>query len=446
MSTQNFIESRLSRRKWIGRSAAAAATLLSGGAAGADRSALSWRAGAGRREITPPLDVGILMSSGLRQWAPFEGVRLPLFARALVLDNGRSRVGLVALDLLGLAGEAVGGWDDFKRRVSAHAGDALAADQVVLASTHTHSGPESLALTDLCRTGPFRRWVQLLAEAIGAALKDAAGSLRPCRLVGGVAAAPGLSVNRRIRTARGITAARAVRPSDQVLGPEGPTDEQIRCLAFEDRAGRPIAILVNATTHPVYEMCIKQVSPDYPGELSGVLEERHVGATAIFLQGAAGNINPPQVSSGAADARRHGLRLADLVDQAIPGFPPIAGTELMLRWGTLRLPARTISGGPQAEPLVARIGALRIGRAALVFLSGEPFVEIGLAIGKASPFALTAVVAYAEDYIGYIPTDRAFRNGGYEIGPGRWSRVGPGSEAIVEQEAGRLLTSLARDV
>ena len=79
-----------------------------------------------------------------------------------------------------------------------------------------------------------------------------------------------------------------------------------------------------------------------------------------------------------------------------------------------------------------------------MFLPGEPFVEIALAIREASPMAFTAVVGYADDYIGYIPTDRAFTNGGYEIGPGRWSRVAPGSEPIVRQEAIELVNSLSR--
>jgi len=134
--------------------------------------------------------------------------------------------------------------------------------------------------------------------------------------------------------------------------------------------------------------------------------------------------------------------LADLVDQALGKLRPIAGDELMLRWRTIRLPARTPQGRAQAEPLLARIGAARIGQAALVFLPGEPFVEIALAIHAASPFALTAVAGYAEDYIGYIPTDRAFGNGGYETGPGLWSRVALGSEAVMRQEAIELLRSL----
>lgn len=343
-------------------------------------------------------------------------------------------MGLVALDLLGLAGEAVGGMEDFKRRVSAHAGHALQPGQIVLTSTHTHSGPESLALSDLYRSESFRKWVELLAERIGAALGDAARSLRPGRLMVGSIPAPGLSVNRRrIRTARGITSPRAIRP----------TDDEVRVAACVDASGRPMAILVNATAHPVYEMCIKQVSPDYPGEMARLLEERHREATTLFFQGAAGNINSPQVSTGAADAHRHGRQLADLVDRALRSLRPVQGGDLAIRWRAINLPARTLTGEPQVEPLPAVIGAVRLGNAAMVFLPGEPFVEIGLAIRKASPFDFTAVVGYAESYIGYIPTDRAFQNGGYEPHPGRWSRVALGSEQILRQEAIELLKSLS---
>jgi len=52
------------------------------------------------------------------------------------------------------------------------------------------------------------------------------------------------------------------------------------------------------------------------------------------------------------------------------------------------------------------------------------------------------VAGYAEDYIGYIPTDRAFENGGYEVRTGRWSRVATGSEKIVCREAIELLRTL----
>jgi len=433
------------RRQFLGTFAAVGTASALGAAARRepDEDRFPFRVGAAASEITPPLEVGILMSSGRQLWEPFEGVRLPLHARAVVIEKGNRRIALVSLDLIGLAGEAVGGMGEFRERVVAASGGAVAADDLVLASTHTHSGPESIALSDLYHEECFKKWVTDLARSIGSAVGSAAGSLRPARLITASRSAPGLAVNRRIKTTRGIASVRRQLPPDVVIGPEGPVDDELRVAAFVDRSGEPVAVLVNFTAHPVLEMCIKQVSPDYPGEMSLELQSRHPGAVVLFLQGACGNINPPTMERSAENARRYGRNLAELVDKTLKDAQPVGGDELALRWKTIRLPARSVTGKPEAEPLKTRIGAARIGAAAFVFLPGEPFVEIGLAIRQGSPCRFTAVVGYADDYIGYIPTDRAFANGGYEIGPGRWSRLASGSEPIVREEAIKLLESVS---
>lgn len=415
-----------------------AALVMQGRAEPAGHS-LPWLVGVGAAEITPPLEVGLLMSSGRQLWEPFEGVRLPLYARAVVVQKDDRRIAVVALDLLGLAGDAVGGLRRFKQQVAAEGGHTIRLDELILASSHTHSSPESAALTDLFETEAFKSWARQLAQGIGAAVRSAAGSMQPCQLMVGSHPAPGMTVNRRIRTTRGIASVRRQLPPEVVIGPEGPNDDSVRVAAFVDRASHPLAILVNFTAHPVLEMCIKQVSPDYPGEMCLELQRRHPGAVPLFLQGACGNINPPPMERSPANSRQYGQRLADLVDKTLDDLHPVQGDELVLRWKAVRLPVRSVDGNPEAEPLETRIAALRIGNATFVFLPGEPFVEIGLAIRQSSPWQFTAVVGYANDYIGYIPTDRAFRNGGYEIGPGRWSRVASGSEPIVRQEAIKLL-------
>jgi hypothetical protein len=72
------------------------------------------------------------------------------------------------------------------------------------------------------------------------------------------------------------------------------------------------------------------------------------------------------------------------------------------------------------------------------------FVEIGLRIRQNSPYDFTAVVGYAEDAIGYIPTGQAFEEGGYELGPGPWARVGRGSGEIIQREALALLREIKK--
>lgn len=403
----------------------------------------SFVAGASRAEITPPLDVGILMSSVEKRWAPFEGVRKPLYGRTVVVEGSGSRVALVALDLLGLANDEVGGYAAFKQRIVAASQGAVAADDLILTSTHSHSAPASLGLTDLADTPQFQGWIDQMARRIGAALRDAVDRGRPCRLRVGATEVAGLSVYRRIRTTSGIVLSHPPPAPGTVIAARGPVDNGVRVAALVDEAtGAPLALIVNATCHPVYEMCIPQVSPDYPGEMSAALEARYPGVTALFLNGAAGNINPPSVSSGADEAIRHGQRLAQAVSGLMDDLHPAVGDQVVVVRRTLALPRRTLEGLPTSAPLWAGLAGLRLGDAAFVFLPGEPFVETGLALYAASPCAFTVVAGYAEDWIGYLPTDEAFDEGGYEIGPGAWSVMGRGGEAMVCKTGIQILQEL----
>lgn len=434
----------LTRREFLGTSALApaAATLALPAWAGEPEERLPWRVGTGIAKITPPLEVGILMSTGRRLWQPFEGVRLPLEARSLVVERAGCRVAIVSLDLLGLGDEAVGGMAQFKKQVAAAADRIVEADSMVLCSTHTHSAPSSLGCTDLIDTDAFKVWLGDLARNIGAAIKVAAASMQPCKLMVGAGSASGHAINRRIKTTRGIRSYRTTMPPEIVVGPEGPTDESVNVAAFTDRSARPVALLVNAACHPIHEMCIPQVSPDFPGEMVLELDRRHSGCVALFLNGAAGNMNPPLVSDGAVAARDHGRLLADVVDRALGSLRPVEGENLAIQWREVEMPARDPKGQPLDEPLRTRIAAVRFGNTVFCFLPGEPFMETSLAIRKASPWDVTVVVGYAEEWIGYIATDRAFDNGGYETSHGSWSKIRRGGEALYRRTAIDLVRSL----
>ena len=100
-----------------------------------------------------------------------------------------------------------------------------------------------------------------------------------------------------------------------------------------------------------------------------------------------------------------------------------------------------------AEPLrLARLGtgpvrlevqALRLGEALIVACEGELFVEYGNRIKDASPAAVTFVAAYSNGYEGYIPTPATWDEGGYEVSPGPWTRVGRDGGDILTERADR---------
>lgn len=60
------------------------------------------------------------------------------------------------------------------------------------------------------------------------------------------------------------------------------------------------------------------------------------------------------------------------------------------------------------------IQAIAIGDTAILGLPGEVFVEIGLQIKRESPATYTFILEQANDSPGYLPTKRAFSEGGYE--------------------------------
>ncbi|MCC6494409.1 MAG: hypothetical protein IT424_15470 [Pirellulales bacterium] len=407
-------------------------------------------AGAARQEITPPLEAGLLMSSVEGRWAPFEGVRRPLYARALALEqpspepNRRARpVALVSLDLLALAGKALGGFKQFKRNIAAAAGDCIAPEDIIVACTHTHTAPESGAITALYLTSAFAHWRERLIHQIGRAVAEAAAAREPCHVRRGASSAPGLGIHRRVKTTRGIMMSHPAPPEDLVISRDGPVDDSVNVLALVNESALPIALVVNATCHPVYEMCLPWISPDYPGELCSALEDDRPGSLALFFNGAAGNINPKYVSAGPEAAREHAARLARAVDDALERSQRIASPAPALRRRSFTLPTRLPGGEDTGIVIPTEVTALRLGNAALAFLPGEPFVETGLALRSASPFDFTAVVGCAEETIGYVPTDEAFADGGYEIGFGSWSILSPGSEAILRRQAAQALSELA---
>jgi len=360
-------------------------------------------------------------------------------------EQGANAIAIVALDLLGLSGTAVGGWHEFKARIAESAGQVVHPDRIVLACSHTHSGPESAALSDLYETPQHQAWIAVLIERIGAAIAEAARTARPCRLEHGVTTAPGWGIFRRIHTTQGIMLSHPPPSDDIVLSRDGPVDDSVNLLVARDaREGQVVAMAVNATCHPVHEMCIPHVSADFPGILSGALEASHPGCVALFLNGAAGNINPTTVSAGPDASSRHGMALAAAIQRLLArgtlSESPYARIALLRR--VVALPSRSSKGCVEGGLLNAEVVGLRVGPMAFAFLPGEPFVETALSLREQSPFDTTAVVGYAEDYIGYVPTDAAFIEGGYETTFGRWSVLAPGSEPALFQATIALLNDL----
>jgi neutral ceramidase len=406
------------------------------------RKTLRLKAGAAVIDITPPLEVGLLTSSVRGEWKPFQSVHTPLKARALVLEFGGQRVALLSLDLLGLASVAVGNWLRFKRAIARGTLGLFHPENIVITCTHTHNAPESVAVTDLYRTPQFRAWLKDLRKNLSQVLLDAQATARECTVSLATTELNNFSLNRRIPTEAGIVMSDSLQPIAPELFLRKPVDRRVRTLQFSGLDGSSIATVVHAICHPVHEMCLPQISWDFPGEMCRALEERPDSGTALFFNGAAGDVNPPTVSEGAKASARHGKALAEAVLLSLPQKQTVRTKQLQFLRQTFALPIRSKKGRPILRTCRAHLSALRLGELAIVFVPGEIFSETGLRIEKASPFRNTIVVGFAECSIGYVPPKHVFEEGGYEIGPGKWSFLQEQAESMLRKEIDLLLNSL----
>jgi neutral ceramidase len=397
------------------------------------------KAGAAVIEITPPLEVGFLNSSVRGEWKPFKSVRAPLHARALVLEFGDQQLAIVSLDLLGLTGVTVGGWSQFKRSLSLGASRVFRPENIVITCTHTHNSPESVGVTDLYRTRQFQKWLNELRRRIVQVLTEAHAALRECTISLATTELNGFSLQRRVPTESGIVMSDSLQPIAPELFRRKPIDRRVRSIQVIGVDGSRIATCVHAVCHPVHEMCLPRVSSDFPGEMCRVLRGRADIGIPFFFNGAAGDINPPTVSGGDRTAALHGRALAKAVMASVPHSQVVKAENVRFIQRTIHLPMRSANGRPARRVCNAHLSALRLGNLAIAFLPGEIFSETALAVEAASPFAKTLVVGFSESSIGYVPPRHLFEEGGYEIGPGRWSFLQEGAEAMLRHEAVTLL-------
>src|SRR5574342_1229646 len=124
-------------------------------------------AGVARCSITPPKGI-FLIGYGDRSKGNI-GVHDDLTATALVLDDGTTRVAIVALDILTINEFVVD-------RVRAR----LTPTEVLLCCSHTHSGP--IAYADEKSSRANREYISLLVDRVVEAVQDAQANLQPARL------------------------------------------------------------------------------------------------------------------------------------------------------------------------------------------------------------------------------------------------------------------------
>ena len=237
------------------------------------------RAGVARADITPS-KLMQMYGYANRKCGPANGTHDPLFAKALVLETGGSRLGIVTLDLGSMVSD----------RLRREAAAKLNLPVLLLAASHTHSAPAFLPYGSAPSMGPeAEAYLAEVEDKVLGALAEASRSMFDARL--GVARGSlQLGYNRLLLRDDGR--ARALFDNlDRV--PYGPVDPEVVLLRVDDTSGRSRALLVHYAAHSVVlgpTNC--KYSADYPGVLQSKVEAELEGVQCMFVQGGAGDINP----------------------------------------------------------------------------------------------------------------------------------------------------------
>lgn len=446
----------------------------------------AFRAGAATSNVTPKL--GSSINGGMANVIATH-VHDELYARCLVLDDGRTKLAFATVDSCMLPRELI---LDAKRKIQDQTG--IPADHVTISATHAHSAPASTAVF---QSDANAEYLPFLAQRIADGVKRAVNNLAPAQIGWGSGQVPGEVFNRRWHMKPSITLTNPFGQPDQVrmnpvpgspdlLKPAGPVDPQLSVLAVSRPDGKPMAALANYSLHYVGGVGGGHVSADYYGafatRLAALLSAEHddppfVGFMTNGTSGDVNNINFKEPMSASKAYERIG-EVSDVVareaQRVIDKLTPRATAQLAARAADIELKVRKptadevsradeilkkAAGRPLQglEEIYARetqrmaaypdqvtltIQAIRVGDLAIVAIPCEVFTEIGLKLKAESPIKPMFTIELANGYNGYLPTKEQHALGGYETWRAQSSYLETGAADAIVAKALELLNGL----
>jgi neutral ceramidase len=379
----------------------------------------AFRASAVKVDITPS-DPQWLLGYAARQST---GVHDRIYHRIAAMDDGTTQFFLVATDLCLFSPEI---YDQFAQELERETG--IDAKHVWWTVTHTHSAPEvgpagmyKVLLAGRSGHEWDREYTQRVTKSLIAGIKDARAKLVPARLAVGTGMSRA-NINRRARDVNGQISLG--------LNPDGPVDRQIGLIRLEKTDGTLIALVANYAMHgTVLGGKYLEISGDGPGTVAAYVEDR-LGAPMLYVNGAAGNIAPIYT---VADNPKSGhltefnVLLGDRILKANSAMGAAAAeVKLWVGQHMIETPRKSGMGWPDELGTYSRISSagtplvrlpvrfLRINNTLVWAAPVELFCEIAMRVRAESPFPQTFYFGYANGWLGYLPTAKAFEEGGYE--------------------------------
>jgi hypothetical protein len=422
--------------------------------------------GAAQVEITPP--VGGPLSGYNERREGSTGVHDPLFAKALVARRGDESLAILSLDLVSVE---LSFTDRVREGIRERLG--IPPERVLVAATHTHSGPACFLWPACPPDTPIDAgYVAGLSGKVVGVAEAAAQRMAEGRMGSGAGAVPEVGKNR-----------------DEL---DGPMDPQLGVLYFTDSRGAPLGAVLNYACHPtVMGPDNLLISADFPGYACRAVERGlGPGVVVLYTNGALGDVGTRLVrrSRSFEEAERLGTIVGSealntirkieetSADVELFGdrrrflapprkFPALSEARQTLDEAERLYEAAVRKGGPPGpiraaeawvegagelvrtiqertpRAMTAEVQVLGLGPNLLVGLPGEPFVEIGHRIKERMGPGRTLVLGCANDYLGYILTRQDCEKKVYEAGCNLFA---PEFEKLAEDAAEDLAAGLTR--
>ena len=452
-------------------------------AADESRPPVSLRVSVFRVDATPPLGTPVA-------YAPARKIEDPLTARGIVVLGAGKPIVLCSVDWIGIAN---GGHDAWRESLALAVGTSVDRVAVHVLHQHDavrcdFSDEELLAPHGLMGKRfdvPFvRKTIANAAQAAKASLEKA----QPVTHLGiGQARVEKIASNRRILGPDGrVAIARsssyripepilsrlnaeakrqgyelsASRVEEALAAPEGVIDPLLKMLTFFD-GDRPLVSLSYYATHPQSHFGKGDVTSEFVGLARAEHEQTHGDLPLIHFNGASGNVAAGKYNDGTPEMRIVlTKRMADGMKRAWDATKkiPLIAADCEWRVQPVRLPvaphldadklratleniqateSERLSAASKLAYVLRRkqdipieLSCLKLGNVFVLHMPGELFVEYQLAAQQMRPSDAVCMAAYGDYGTGYIGTEIAYSQGGYETQPSS-SNTAPQVERVL---------------
>ena len=428
------------------------------------------KAGFSRVDVTPPLGSYI---SGYFHERYAKGVLDPIELNALAVSDGEHTVLLIIADFIGMDMEYC---NTVREKIAGRVG--IPAEHIMLQSLHQHTSVciaqrDAYTRNDVFYMETVYRKYCDVAQMAFDDMKEAVFGYAEAQT------AEQIAFIRRYVMKDGSIATNPDGRAEEILRPCDEADNTVRLLRFEREGANDIA-LVNFCTHPDV-IGGEYLSADWPGFVRRYVEKDMDGVNCLLLNGYQGDSNHCDFIGGNRGGYEHASHMGRVIADTVLGiWDKTAQRSIDRVGGTGELvfnKTRTegeeeyeeakaiLAGDGEAHMKNPLIGITALGRAtrivnlrksapmyqkvpvtvlklgdiAIVGFGGEPFTQYARAIREAFPEKNVITACCANGYQGYLPTKKAFEEGGYEAGSSPFT---PTIEADCVAAAVRLINEL----